>query len=102
MAMITKYGDITTEDYMKYRKSIINRIYAILPMKEEGVGTVDEYISSLNRELISQIDIFENCEKMLAVVCILEYIKTETEHDKYRKEVLHCCNIVSEVGEKNV
>ncbi|MGF6375111.1 hypothetical protein M2140_000145 [Clostridiales Family XIII bacterium PM5-7] len=80
----------------------MSRIYAILPMKETAVETIDEYVSSLNRELIRNIDVFGNCEHILSVVCLLEHVVSEDNHDIYRKEVLNCCNIVSRAGVVNV
>lgn len=100
--MITKYGDITTEQYKKYVQSLIGRVYAILPMKEEGVSTIDEYIMSLNRELIMNVSVFKNCEQILSVVCHLENIISEEHHEIYRKEILHCCNVISRIGDENV
>lgn len=98
----TKYGPVTTDQFDKYRRSIVGRIYAILPMKEEGVDTVNEYIETLNRELVKNIDIFGPCEHILSVVCLLEHLMSENDHAVYRKEVLHCCNIISRIGEANV
>lgn len=101
--MNTLYGEISTAKYKDYVKSIISRIYAILPMKEEGIVSVPDYISNLNVELIEHYKIFNNCEKMLAVVCILENIKEESKHDIYRRQVLHCCNLIAEeVGDNDV
>lgn len=102
MTVITKYGQITTEHFESYKKSIVNRIYAILPMKEEGVPTLSDYVGNLNRELIKTIDIFNNCERVISVVCLLENLIDETDHDLYRKEVLHCCNIISKLGDSDV
>ena len=100
--MMTKYGDITTDQFNKYKDSVIGRIYAILPLTEEGSETIRSYIESLNRELIKNIDVFEHCERVISVVCILEYLICEEDHSVYRKEVLHCCNIISKLGGKNV
>lgn len=100
--MKTKYGEITSCQFDRYRSSLIGKIYSILPMKEEKVSTVPEYIESINRELIKTIDIFEHCERVLTVVCLLESLINEENHDVYRKEVLHCCNIIARLGEKNV
>jgi intergrase/recombinase len=68
-------------------------------MKEEKIDTIQEYIEGLNRELIQSLDMFENCERILSVVCILEGLIHECEHDIYRKDVLHCCNIISRLGD---
>ena len=68
-------------------------------MKEEGVPTVDEYVQSLNRELVENINVFKQSEHVLSVVCLLNNIIDEEDHSIYRKEVLHCCNIMAKVGE---
>lgn len=96
--MITKYGIVTDDQFQKYKKSIINRIYAILPMKEEGVSTISDYIFSLNRELVEAIDIFDYCERILSVICILQSLIDENDHRRYRKEILHCCNVIGTIG----
>ena len=98
----TKYGSLRKDKFDKYKRSVIGRIYAILPMKEEGAETVKEYIESLNRELVKNIDVFGPCEHILSVVCLLEHIISEDNHSVYRKEVLHCCSIMSRVGEADV
>lgn len=99
ISMITKYGYIADEHFKKYIDSIVGKIYAILPMKEEGVPTVDEYVQSLNRELVENINVFKQSEHVLSVVCLLNNIIDEEDHSIYRKEVLHCCNIMAKVGE---
>ena len=98
----TKYGQITAEQYNKYKKSLINRIWAILPMKEENNETLNQYIESLNSELMMNISVFEKSEHIITVVCLLEHVMLETEHDVYRKEILRCCNILSRLGDLNV
>ena len=98
----TKYGQITVEQYNKYKKSLINRIWAILPMKEENNETLNQYIESLNSELMMNISVFEKSEHIITVVCLLEHVMFETEHEVYRKEILRCCNILSRLGDSNV
>lgn len=100
--MKTKYGDITADQYARYKKSLVDRIYAILPMKEEGIDTISEYIASLNTELVKNLSIFGKCEQILTVVCHLENIISESDHKIYRKEILHCCNLISRIGDDNV
>lgn len=96
--IMSKYGQVSNKDYRQYQKSIIGRIYAILPMKEENVSTVKEYVESLNRELVEHIEVFNRSERVLSVVCILNGLIKETDHSIYRKEVLRCCNIMAELG----
>lgn len=98
----TKYGQITVEQYNKYKKSLINRIWAILPMKEENSNTLEQYIESLNSELMMNISIFEKSEHIITVICLLEHVMIESDHDVYRKEILRCCNILSRLGDLNV
>jgi len=94
--VITKYGTITDEQFDRYKKSVIGRIYAILPMKEEDVPTIKEYISGLNRELVESLEVFGKCERVLSVVCLLNGVIEQTDHATYRKDILRCCNIISE------
>lgn len=94
--MITKYGTITDLQYDRYKKSVIGRIYAVLPMKEENMPTIREYVEGLNRELVGSLEVFTRCERVLSVVCLLENIVNEPNHAIYRKDVLRCCNIIAE------
>lgn len=94
--MMTKYGTISDEQFDRYKRSVVGRIYAILPMKEENVSTVREYVEGLNRELVGSLEVFTRCERILSVVCLLESIVNEADHAVYRKDVLRCCNIISE------
>ena len=100
--MITKYGDITIEQFQEYRTSLVNRIWALLPMKEESSDTIQQYVENLNRELIMNVDIFERCERVLTVVNLLESVTNEDNHEIYRKTIFRCCNIISGLGDKNV
>ena len=99
---MTKYGEITTEQFQEYRTSLINRVWALLPMKEESSNTIRQYVENLNRELIMNIDIFERCERVLTVVCLLESVANESNHDIYRRDILRCCRIISGLGDKDV
>ena len=99
---MTKYGEITTEQFQEYRTSLINRVWALLPMKEESSNTIRQYVENLNRELIMNVDIFERCERVLTVVCLLESVAKESDHDIYRRDILRCCRIISGLGDKDV
>lgn len=100
--ILTKYGAIEASHFEEYKKSVINRIYAILPMKEEEVETIAEYINILNRELLSNLEVFNECEKVISVVCVLDSIIAEQEHSVYRRAILNCCNTIARLGDSNV
>lgn len=99
---MTKYGEITTEQFQEYRTSLVNRVWALLPMKEESSDTIQQYVENLNRELVMNVDIFERCERVLTVVCLLESVAKESDHDIYRRDILRCCRIISGLGDKDV
>ena len=76
---------------------LLDNIFAFLDYKKTNeIGNFLKENSTVN------ISVFEKSEHIITVVCLLEHVMLETEHDVYRKEILRCCNILSRLGDSNV
>ena len=97
--MRTKYGmefsDITKD---KYKKIVINMIFKLLPMRDEGADWLN-YLESLILELHGMEGIFEEIEELelVKILSKLEGLKDLTKKEDfylYRKTVLECTNLI--------
>lgn len=103
--MNTKYGKLPYSLTSTYKSLLINRIFKILPLKEEEYSTIDEHIDSLNSELFGFSVLCNDANDaaiLISVVNLLEHIRIEAEHKKYRREILKCCNLIDKVGDYDV
>lgn len=63
-----------------YLRNLINKVYKILPMKEEQCGTYNSYLQSLQNELIGCYelwDVLADAPQFLAVINIIKYLDVE-------------------------
>lgn len=100
--MNTKYGDIPPTLTKVYKDILINRVFKILPLKEENYSTVNEHIDSVSSEIFGFSAICNNlsdASKLISVVNLLEHVRVEIEHKAYRREILKCCNLIKKVGD---
>lgn len=97
-----KYGaSISPNELIDYFKTLTNDIYKILPMKEEGCGTLSIYIETLlielggaNRTMCLEDKIF------LKLIFNLEPLLCINEHEKYKRQILKCTNMCKKMIEK--
>jgi len=97
--MQTKYGMKFSEQTEKdYKKLLINMIYKLLPIREEG-SDWKKYLESSIAELHGFNNLFEQVDE-LSIVRILSKLESLKTYDKeedfynYRKTVLECTNLV--------
>ncbi|MBT9139306.1 MAG: hypothetical protein DDT31_01890 [Syntrophomonadaceae bacterium] len=93
-----------------YFKRLINRVFPLLPMREEGNATINIYLESLISELRGTMDEFQlhSDADFLVLLVTLSSLKPlllcinattdVVEHAKlcelWRREVLKCTNII--------
>lgn len=98
MGIDTKYGDVPSSAFENYRKSIVDRIWLLIPLKEEGCQTIPSYIERLNRELCGMMKFaVSKNEYIMTVISLLENLRTETDFATYRHDVLRCCELIAKV-----
>lgn len=97
--MQTKYGMEFSEEAEKdYKKFLINMIYKLLPIREEGKDW-EKYLESSILELHGFIDLFTQIDELSIIRILsklesLKYFKEEEDFYNYRKTVLECTNLV--------
>lgn len=94
--METKYGKLPSSSFENYRKSIIDKIWILIPLKEEQCPTLQNYIERLNRELCGMTKfILNHDEYIMTTICLLENLITEENFETYKHDVFRCCELVS-------
>jgi len=99
--MINVYGgDISNDDLKLYFKRLINKIFKLLPLKEEGCGTLEQYFDSLMLELCGGEELFYHHEMFLELIFNLYSLKDLEEIKLYRSQVFKCINICQNICNK--
>lgn len=97
----TKYNPIPNELYYNYMDMLVNRIFKILPLKDEKSKTVDTYIINLlneltgNKELIIHLNNDSRYETILANLQAL--LATDAD---YRNIVLNTIPLIKQLKEQ--
>ena len=83
-----------------YLCKLIDRIYKIIPLKEENIKTVGSYIENIideimgNAELINSID----CDpRVMIITSTLYSIVGETDHSTYKRSVFKCIRYIEQL-----
>lgn len=100
----TKYYAIPNEYFANYFKFLIGRIWKILPMSEEDSVYLKEYMESLQRELIGNMNLVEDLKYdgyFITLLNKIEYLINEQyTHETCRKEVFECISIIEKISNK--
>lgn len=84
-----------------YLHNLINKVYKILPMKEEKCETLNSYLLSLQNELIGCYKlwlILEDNPQFLAVINILKYLSTEEYNESTcKREVFKAIHLIEKI-----
>jgi len=97
--MQTKYGmEFSVEAEKDYKRFLINMIYKMLPIREEGKDW-QKYLDSSILEIHGFLNLFEQIDELsiIRILSKLESLKTldqEEDFYNYRKIVLECTNLV--------
>jgi hypothetical protein len=106
--LISKYGEINNRTASLCLKDYINKVFKILPMREENCKTLNVYIPSLLREMIGNhsLMIGSPAEKdFLSLVGTLENLANkDISYEDLRSDVFKSISILKkmeeEVGDK--
>ena len=100
----TKYYAIPNAYFGNYFKFLIGRVWKILPMSEEDSAHLKEYMESLQRELIGNMNLVEDLKYdgyFITLLNKIEYlISEEYSHEICRKEVFECISIIEKISNK--
>lgn len=96
--MKIKYGQVPSSIFNDYRDSLINRIWILLPLREEKCPTLKENIERINRELNGLLKISSNHNKyVLTMMSLLENAISEEDFTAYRSDILRCCELAKKL-----
>jgi hypothetical protein len=104
MTLATSIGVPMEGDLLlKYFESLINKLFKILPIKEETPESLPIYIESLQLELLgckSFIYTLQNDGNFLAIISILQYLAETPECSvrKVRREVFRLISICNKLS----
>ena len=106
MNMETITGDtISSEVVQNYFKSLVNRFFKIIPIKEENCNSLTTYMKSLQKELIgckNLINFLNNDALFLSLISILQFFidNPDCEVGEIRREVFHAISICNKLKAK--
>ena len=84
-----------------YLQNLINKVYKILPMKEEQCATLSSYLFSLRNEMIGCYklwDILKDKPQFLTVISVVEYLATEKyDVSECRREVFKAIGLIESI-----
>ena len=97
--MHTKYGDYSSVSFSEYKKSLIDRVWCLIPLREENCQTINQNIERLNRELNGLLDVCSEHNKyVITVIHLLENALHEEDFNIYRSDILRCCELIKRIG----
>ena len=100
----TKYYAIPNQYFANYFKFLIGRVWKILPMNEEENIHLKDYMESLQRELIGNMNLVESLKYDGYFITLLNKIEflinKECEHSVLRKEVFECVDLINKLQSK--
>lgn len=99
----TKYNPLPSELCADYFDKLVNRVYKLLPLKEENSDTIDTYIKDLLFELTGNNEVIislKNDGSFLSIIGRIEKLQTESDIKTYRREVFNCIQNVTRLKRK--
>lgn len=100
--MHTKYGDYSSMSLEDYKQSLINRVWCLIPLREEKCPTINQNIERLNRELHGLIGVCgEQNKYIISIIHLLENSLNEDDFQVYRSDILRCCELIKKIGGAN-
>ena len=98
--MDLKYGKVSDEDTQKYIGQLVNGVFKILPLKEENADTLQDYIESLQREMMGFSLLYRE-PRLLKIISTLEYLaREEYDHAVCKREVFKCIHILDNISDQ--
>lgn len=97
MAQETKYGmSVEDKDVHLYLSSIKNKIYKLLPLREENLEW-DKYLYSLQIELTGFNELFSNKYDLISIISKLEGLHDLDNFVLYRRTIFECLNSIDDL-----
>ena len=92
MGVITKYDmRISNEEYCSYLKTLTNKIYKLLPLKEEGLDW-EKHLDTIMIEISGFGSLVGVQPSLISLLAKLESLNSERDFMSYRKTIFECLN----------
>lgn len=99
--METKYGSLANQHIILCLDDYVNKVFKILPMREEGCKTLDKYIASLLREFIGNHSLVKGLQyepEFLSLIGILENLAmNDVSFEVFRSDVFKSIAIIKKM-----
>jgi hypothetical protein len=99
--MRTKYGQIDDELLAKYIERLVNKIFKLLPLKQESNPTLVEYHKSLMLELNganSLVIALQGDANFMCLICSLEGLLSIEDDKTYRSKIFELIGICKKLA----
>lgn len=96
--MKTQYGKISENQLDAYMSKLIGRVFKIIPMNEEQVGTLEAYVDSLLREMVGNSKVFLG-EELLSVCGTLKGLDY-SDHRLLKSDVFKAIELIDKARER--
>jgi hypothetical protein len=94
----TKYNtELSNKQLIQYFKILVNRVFAIIPMRESNQIYLLKYIEGLIIELTAGEQLILNKGIFIELVFNLEILTELMEFKDIRKQVFNCLDIVEKI-----
>lgn len=105
--VMTKYDiEMSVELLDQYLSKLIGRFYKILPLRESKENTLNQYLLSLQREMLgcsSLIRALEFDDRYLTLLSVLQYhIDNEADIATVRSDIFKSISILKQLQSKHV
>ena len=92
MAVITKYDmRISKEEYNSYLKTLTNKVYKLLPLREEGLDW-GKHLNTIMIEISGFGSLIGAQPSLISLLAKLESLNSERNFMSYRKTIFECLN----------
>lgn len=98
--MKTLYGELPNDLLIAYVDGLIDKIFKLLPLREENSLTLNKYIEGLLREIIGGKELIEelkNNQDIISILGILQNLMNENNFESYRSDIFKCINLVKKI-----
>jgi hypothetical protein len=99
---INKYL-ISEEILGEYCKHLINKVFKLLYLKEDGkdiISPVNKILEELKGATISDLELFVDNQYILEILFLIAGLKEEKNFAIYRTIILDCCNLIDLLPER--
>ena len=95
------YSEMPSSQISAEKKHILSAIFKLLPYKEDRYEFIDNYFESVLQQL-KGFNKISGCQpEVITIMSLVEYARSEEDHDKCRKAILDACGMVEFIKESD-